>query len=171
MELSSGGSTKTRSSCFSNVLVRPVLVAFCIMCTGCLYPNPEGKWTGRIVPATVFDSHGEAYETAALKIESGTDWDKQLGMLHTPPRDERGVKYIPESAGGGNLPLLAKGEIPRIVPSDEMPIGQRVTVYGTMYYGGVSVKHARKGDLGVVRDRLPMSVEHIVRIHRFVVCE
>jgi hypothetical protein len=117
------------------ILPRSVKVGVTLLaiwgCSGCRLQGGDsvahlkGRWTGRVVPVTVFDDFGGEYEVAALEIERGSE---KISSRH------KRIAPIGLESGSGQLPLLLEHHdgVPTVIPAARLPVGRRVEVRGLM---------------------------------------
>jgi hypothetical protein len=146
-------------------------------CYGCRLPGGDsvahikGRWTGRVVPITVYDDFGGVYEAAALEIERGSE-----GITSRHKR----IDPIGPELGGGRLPLLVEGGegIPTVIPAAKLAVGRRVEVRGLMAkYTALTPKGLRPPRTTRVSrinpnpPENPTEMEHVLVVRRLRVSE
>lgn len=118
-------------------------------------PHLQGRWTGRVVPVTVYDGFGTAYEAAALEVIDGPPaYSKRLPGSNASFL-ERIRSRLGPGQGSGRIPLLVKEEgVPPVIPVGELPVGKIVSVRGLMMvYSALAPRGSFRGDVTVSRVR------------------
>lgn len=127
------------------------------------------------MPIHVYSSRGREHEASALQLESGPDYvpPAYLRRVTAVQGLDPSVLALPDSIGGGLMPLLITVEPPVIVPVGNLPVGRRIQVRG---YMGVGLVHERL-NLGTAGSRVhrdaqlvkSQSDEHYIIVTRYKV--
>jgi hypothetical protein len=117
----------------------------------------DGTWVGRIKQVTMHDTGNGQVAAAVLEIEKG------------PNLSEEYPGQFASIEGAGRVPVLARnGEDPALISPEDLPLGKRVAVSGTMFLYGVRPPSGPSGGTpsSVSRSRSERSVDEQVLIVR-----
>lgn len=128
--------TSRNTPAFATVLLAVFTCSGCRLPGGDSVPHIKGRWTGRVVPVTVYDDFGGVYNAAALQVDGGPGYARSPGGRSRPASEplRRRIGPVTAEMGAGELPLLVDGGegIPTVIPAATLPMGKRIEVHGRM---------------------------------------